>query len=416
MNQASPKRLYRTRRWYRWTLRALALAAALLSTVLLAESTGRGVSLPGCAGSVTGWLGGCGEVLGSVWSRWLGIPVALLGVGGYVGVFGAALFIGPGRPPATQRRAWRALAFTTVMCGLSALWFVLVQGMFLEAWCVYCTAVHGMGVVLAGLVFASGHVGRTRSGLWAAAGGLPVLLLILGQTFGHDLVPTEPMAASRTSGHGSGNLGTGIVADTGPGGDRALTLAAGSVAVRLRPHELPVLGSPDAEHLMVYVYDYGCGFCRQMAPMLDAAMRRYNGEASPTRLGIVLVPAPRPGACEAEATATDGRNRAACEGAELILTVAAERPDAVELWHDRLVAGDVDAVVQAWDLARSTAPDPAVAEQALAQRQRNARLREMLGGVAPQLLVGRVRVQGRVPDTKQLFDLLDPIVGPPGAG
>lgn len=428
--QATSRRLYRTRRAYRWAIRLLALVAAGLSTLLLAESTREGAALPGCGGE-GGWLSGCSRVLASEWSSWLGVPVALGGVAFYVAVFGTALYVGPGRPAKVQRRAWRVLAFAAVACGLSGLWFVLVQALLLKGWCVYCTAVHATGIVVMGMVLGSGHIRRTRSGRYAAAGALPVAALVVGQVFAPPgLVEGESSPWQRGAEVAQGDAAAAIVLDSGSGPLRVLTLDAPGMALRLSPYETPMMGSPDAEHLLVYVFDYGCGFCRDMHAMLVAVLDRYNGEEQDrNRLGIVLVPAPKDAVCGGAGADAGERAGAGgmplveppptCRATRMVLAAVEHAPDRVGELHKRFMSDPLRLAVSA--LGEDLDLPAAALEQAEAQRRRNARLRDMLGGTTPQLIVGRLTIKGRPARTDQLLrrieDQLDltPPIDPPAS-
>lgn len=409
--QAKSVRLYRTRRAYRWAIRVLALVAAGLATLLLAESTGEGASLPGCGGGGEGWLSGCSRVLVSEWSRWLGVPVALGGVVMYVLVFGSALYVGPGRPAKVQRRAWRVLAFAAVACGLSGLWFVLVQALLLEGWCVYCTAVHAIGIVVMGLVLASGHVRRTRGGLYAAAGALPVAALVVGQVFVSPTV-TEDAGSPWERGAEVADAGAAaaIVRDSGTGAGRALMLDVQGMAVRMSPAEMPMMGSRDAEHLLVYVFDYACGFCRDMHGMLHTVLERYNDEnADPPTLGVVLVPAPKDAVCEQRDDTPLDRQPATCRAARMVIAAVNHAPDRVEELHTRFMTDPLSLAVST--LGQDVGLSPSALREAQSQRHRNAQLRDMLGGTTPQLIIGNVTVKGRPARAHELFTLIEDQLG-----
>lgn len=81
-----------------------------------------------CGGST-----GCFEVLGSVYARIAGIPVAAFGVAAYFSCFSLATFAAFGYA--------RARALFTIVVGamfLATLWLVYVQAFVLHAFCRYC--------------------------------------------------------------------------------------------------------------------------------------------------------------------------------------------------------------------------------------------------------------------------------------
>src|SRR5690606_3513530 len=87
---------------------------------------------------------------------------------------------------------------------------------------------------------------------------LPVAVLIVGQFAAAD-VTTRVDHVSRAGGE---------TFDTGPGMDRQLTLLRG--AVRVEPHQFPVMGSPDAPVVIAEIYDYTCPHCRRLHSQLTA--------------------------------------------------------------------------------------------------------------------------------------------------
>lgn len=94
---------------------------------------------------------GCGEVTSSEYSKILGIPVSVLGMGYYLVIFLlSVLYL-----DRTSFAVLRILSSMTVVGFLASLWFIYVQGVILEAWCQYCllsalssTILFGIGLVI----------------------------------------------------------------------------------------------------------------------------------------------------------------------------------------------------------------------------------------------------------------------------
>jgi uncharacterized membrane protein len=98
-----------------------------------------------CGGSA-----GCFEVLGSVYARIAGIPVAAFGVLGYFSAFTFAIFTGFGNERARKLFAlivWAMFAMT--------LWLLYVQAFVLHSFCRYCLFSAAITFLLAGLVVAT---------------------------------------------------------------------------------------------------------------------------------------------------------------------------------------------------------------------------------------------------------------------
>jgi uncharacterized membrane protein len=126
------------------------LVAAVISLAGLADATYLTVmALTGetaaCGGST-----GCFEVLGSGYARIAGIPVAALGVFGYLAAFSFATFAGFG-----YKRARGLFALTVWPMFAMTLWLLYVQAFVLHAFCRYCLFSAAFTFLLAGLVVAS---------------------------------------------------------------------------------------------------------------------------------------------------------------------------------------------------------------------------------------------------------------------
>ena len=83
-----------------------------------------------------GVSGGCGAVTTSEYSRFLGMPVALLGVGGYAALLlGSLAALGLSQPPAILR--W-ALAGIAIAGFAFSAYLTGTQAFLIGSYCVYC--------------------------------------------------------------------------------------------------------------------------------------------------------------------------------------------------------------------------------------------------------------------------------------
>ena len=113
-----------------WSITAaLSFAGLLLATYLsVAYLSGAGVAC--------GVSGGCGAVTASEYARFLGVPVALLGVGGYaILMMGSLAALGLGQPPAALR--WSLAAIAAIGFTFSA-YLTATQALIIGSYCVYC--------------------------------------------------------------------------------------------------------------------------------------------------------------------------------------------------------------------------------------------------------------------------------------
>jgi uncharacterized membrane protein len=129
--------------------RLLCLLAALLSLVGLADALYLTINhLTGQSARCT-VTGGCGEVLGSIYSTVGGIPVAAIGALAYFTVFSLATLVLYG-----YRRARPLLTAVVGLMLLATLWLLSVQAFILHKYCEYCLLSAAITLALTGIVIA----------------------------------------------------------------------------------------------------------------------------------------------------------------------------------------------------------------------------------------------------------------------
>ncbi len=94
-----------------------------------------------------------------------------------------------------------------------------------------------------------------------------------------------------------------------------------------------VLGSPEAEHVVVELMDYTCPHCRKMHEHLREARERYGEQ-----LAIVIMPMPLELECNKRLPATDPSHRGSCKISKLALAVAAIDRNKFIDYHNFLLA------------------------------------------------------------------------------
>jgi uncharacterized membrane protein len=124
--------------------------AAVISLIGLAEATYLTVQyLSGetivCAGST-----GCFEVLGSLYAKVAGIPVAAFGAVAYFAAFSFAVFTAFG-----YARTRMLFSLTVWAMFVTTLWLLYVQAFILHAFCRYCLFSAAIIFFLTGIVVAS---------------------------------------------------------------------------------------------------------------------------------------------------------------------------------------------------------------------------------------------------------------------
>jgi uncharacterized membrane protein len=124
--------------------------AAVFCVVGLADATYLTILALTGETAACGGQAGCQEVLGSVYARVAGIPVASFGVAGYFTAFTFATFAA-----FNYARARTFFALTVGALFAATLWLLYVQAFLLHAFCRYCLFSAAICFLLMGLVVAS---------------------------------------------------------------------------------------------------------------------------------------------------------------------------------------------------------------------------------------------------------------------
>lgn len=284
----------------RWAIRIPAFIALGASAVMLRASLEPGGGVPGCGGATFD----CASVLATRWAYWMTLPVSALGVLLHALVVAASVQLHPDRPAERRRLAWRALVALAVIAAAGACWFLGIQFAMRSSLCLYCITAHLAGLALCVIVIAKAPLVPLSS---VGAGVLAVAVVVGGQLLG----PTPSGMVFRARG-GFQNI------DTGPGPRRIVTILATPEVpgIGLNPHHFPMIGSPDAQRILVYLFDYTCVHCRALHRMLEEVQPRFGDQ-----LGIVLLPIPLNSDCNPSVPKTEPAHEHACDYARLALAV-----------------------------------------------------------------------------------------------
>lgn len=384
----------------RWIMRLLALAALAISVFLAVQSL-RGGSIPGCGPDSKF---DCDSVLASKWSKWFGIPVSEIAGLLYVVMLGALAYVGPACSPAQKRMAWRILLGGSFMVMGAAIWFVALQLVKLDAVCIWCMAAHACGFVLGVWI---NIVAPVRSfhppmklNAALAAGLLGVAVLVTGQ------VLSEEQTVKKTWVAGQPDI------DEGAGEERTLTLLGGRIR-GLKPSDYPLVGSPNAEHVAVYIFDYTCPHCHEQHDNLVKARERYGNE-----LAIIPMVMPLDGDCNPEVSETQERHATACELAKLSLAVYRADGAKFAQFHEWMFGADEprpvdEARQQAIDLVGQDALVAAEADPWIDQEiKKHIALYGIVSQMAqhraiPMIVVRAMIVAGQPGSPEELFRILE---------
>ncbi len=314
--------------WWRWVLTGLSILALALSAYLSWHDL-MGGTVIGC-----GVGSSCDQVLNSRWSSIGGVfPVSGLAAGVYLAMLVSSLFIGPATEAPVRRLAWGAMLVIVGSAAGSAVWFTIVQKWFIGAFCFHCMATHITGLLLAALViwkaprpWKSSDVVRSRNSFRKTLDGnrdeprsrltiiVPVLigLTLAGILAACQVFITPP--AIYIHGESQDNLSA------------------------VDPNAVPMIGSPDALHIVTLLFDYKCPHCQKLYFMLDEVIRRYDG-----KLAFALRPAPLDSQCNPYIPRTVEQYKDSCELVKIGLAVWVAEPEAFptfERWMFSFESGD----------------------------------------------------------------------------
>ena len=198
--------------------------------------------------------------------------------------------------------------------------------------------------------------------------------------------------------------------DTGPGPDRQIAVLNGKL--QLTVHDVPVLGSPDADSIIVILYDYCCPHCRKTHEYLVEGLERYDGQ-----YGLVLLPMPLDEDCNRSVLQgeTGDRFEEACDLARLALAVWRADPAAFPdydawLYETEMPRSADEARAQAESIVGKDALDEALTDEWIDKRiadDVDAYIESPAQTIPILLIPGIDGFEGRFESAEELFEILE---------
>lgn len=147
--------------------------------------------------------------------------------------------------------------------------------------------------------------------------------------------PNEPVADARND--ASAGSPTTPESDVPPNSpatnkERIVKFLGGKLSLDVHKH--PLLGSPDAPHIVVELISYDCEHCRKMYPLIEEARERYGDQVA-----ILVLPVPLETDCNKLVTNPTASHRGACWTARAACGIAKLDPPAFAKFHEFLIAG-----------------------------------------------------------------------------
>lgn len=400
----------------RWpmTLARLLLAVAVAGTGYLAWISLTGGSAAGCGPESV-----CSKVLQSRWAYWAGVPISLPALLVYLGLFAAAFYTDETRPAGQQRRAWLGIMPFSILVAGSASWFISLQFVVLKSVCPFCMTVHSCGLSAVAILLWRAPIGLpgSKPGTSEASLAIPprravqfcllgvigLFILVGGQVWlEKPRYQVSPLAAAAQ-------------VQPQPSTNRALQIHDGKF--QLRVHDLPIMGTPEAKHLMVSLFDYTCHHCRDLHGLLLAVQRQFGNQ-----LAIISLPMPLEGNCNHLVKRTPRAHLNACQYARLGLAVWRADGKAFSQFDHWMFETPSPRPVEEAKRYAGQLVGPEKLDQALADDWVNRQIqmdvaiyetnsRKITNGLMPQLIIGSALSVGPIDKIENLNRLLSENLG-----
>jgi uncharacterized membrane protein/protein-disulfide isomerase len=380
----------------------LSLLAAVLAAFLLWNSLS-GAQIPGCGGG-----SGCDSVLSSRFSRIGPIPVSALALP----VFLTMGILAPRDRP-------RLLPALAILAAGAAIWFISIQAFILHRFCAYCTVTHALALAASILIFWQWSRSQIRTSPLPAVLAVVLLVAIIAaqlliQPTLYTITPatqpsTEPTLdtvapATEPSTQPSPTV---VSPATQPSTQRSPSLQVNRMTIN--PDDWPILGSRDAKHRVILLFDYTCPHCRREYLLLQQARQRYGNQ-----IAFIAIPVPLEPACNPAIPRVIPENINSCTYTRYALAVFLADPSRFEEFHNRVMEGEKPLTLEqtrqiAESLVTPRAFAAALANPAIEKHIKDSVqiYREARAGQIPKLILPTVIIHGEIYPAQRMFDVLE---------
>ncbi len=135
-------------------------------------------------------------------------------------------------------------------------------------------------------------------------------------------------------------------AETAPKRKRLVKFLGGKLTLDTYQH--PIIGDPEAPHVIVELVSYDCPHCRKMHPIVQRSLRRYGNQVA-----ILILPIPMEMKCNRLIKDPKASHAGACTTARMALAVAHLKPAAFRGFHDAMMADEKKPPSQAQSVAKA---------------------------------------------------------------
>jgi hypothetical protein len=105
----------------------------------------------------------------------------------------------------------------------------------------------------------------------------------------------------------------------------------------LNAYDHPIIGSPEAEHIVVELISYDCSHCRKSNRIIKQALSRYGDQVA-----LIVIPIPLEMRCNKLIKDPSASHSGACTTAGTALAISKIKPAYFARFHDFVMSGSKD--------------------------------------------------------------------------
>jgi uncharacterized membrane protein len=222
------------------------------------------------------------------------------------------------------------------------------------------------------------------------------------------LIQEQDQQESGESSSGTSDTQSGQETPVVPEQEERRLISIRGGAVKLDVRQWPMIGSPEAKHVFVEMFDYACPHCRNTHRAIKQACETMGEE-----LAVIVLPVPLNPACNPHAIGGDAKFAESCELSRLAVACWRIDPCLFCEFHHWMFEGPsapryADAKAHADGIFGKEKLDEELAKKAPGQYiSKHAELYNRVGkGTVPKLLFPRTSVEGEMSSGSALVDMI----------
>ena len=278
---------------------------------------------------------GCHQVLAGRWEHWGPVPVAVLGIGGYLALMAGTIFTSIPQFRKGYVMVWYLMAIESIV-GLGFIaWLIFLQGAVIKHFCIFCLSSHLFGFIAYTISVLRVPVWNRRphSRMFVGCSATAILLFMIGFHIGivpdihaAELAENIDLASSDNDNNG------GILFGKNTQQSRTVHLLNSQLTFDI--YKMPVIGSRSAQYVALELSDYCCPSCRKLHARMHQFREQYDVE-----ICIVYLPTPMNTSCNSNIKKTPQGFKNACTLAEFGMAVNIAKQDKFEEFHNFMMEG-----------------------------------------------------------------------------